>query len=494
MKIRVASNYKIAFILGLFMIAGASAILVIAMTHWGPGLFDLDSFNYLGSARSFASGNGVQIPVSPTSLRPMLNFAPLFAVILAVFEFLGADAMAAARWLNAILFGVNLLLFAVLVFKSTGSRRLTLAASFIFFLSPDLLEAHAWVLSEPLLITFMLSSLLAFVMWQTSHKRVWVVVFCASIGLGVLTKFVAAAIIPPFVILLMLGQARWRTRLAYSFITVLAGLVPFSMWSLRSFLLSDSFHGFTFSYIPLERGNLISAFFTMHTWFVPESLLFGREIFVLLLVIILILTAGFYLYRKAQKEGVKNLTVPLFTALLFVFYLSVVIFAKVMFDHGVGFQDRMFIPLFPFLLVTIVIVAHHIFEDIRPWGRWVVLATIGYLAIISFIGSFVSLPVIYEEGLGWNARRIVSSPALAKLKAISTDPEVQLFNNEPYGMFFHTGQVGNRLKGFPPAEKAYLVLFKIHRDSEHPLPSRYPEELELIAEDEILSIHLFDPN
>ncbi|MEX2162463.1 MAG: hypothetical protein WD751_11195 [Anaerolineales bacterium] len=196
-----------------------------------------------------------------------------------------------------------------------------------------------------------------------------------------------------------------------------------------------------------------------------------------------------------RKLGSTALTVPIFAILLFASYMVLVVFAKTMFDHGIGLQDRMLIPLFPFLLLAVVFIAHRLsIEDQR--GKLLAIAIVGYLAIVSVIGSLSTLPTVYEEGLGWNARNIVTSPAIAELKVIASSPENVLFSNETYGMYFHTKRVGYNLNSFPPAETAdpvYLVLFKVQRNDPHPLPARYTDELKLIIEDNVLSIYLFIP-
>ncbi|MEX2162462.1 MAG: phospholipid carrier-dependent glycosyltransferase [Anaerolineales bacterium] len=251
---------QIPFWAGLISLAVLGVIAVAVVTRWGVGLFDLDSFNYLASARSLAVGNGLQVPVSPTSLRPMLYFAPLLPAVLSVFELAGVDAMDGARWFNAALFGVNLLLFSAIAYGFSRSKVIALAAAFLFLFSADLLVAHSWALSEPLLITFMLASLLAFHIWVKRREFVWVLVLWVCVALAVLTKFVAGALVPVFVLLFWSTNLSRRDKLVYSMGTLLSGLIPFLFWSLRSYLLSASFHGFSFGYVPLGRGNLISAF------------------------------------------------------------------------------------------------------------------------------------------------------------------------------------------------------------------------------------------
>jgi len=484
----------ILFPFAIGIIAALGIVSVLLLTRWGAGLFDWDSFNYLAAARSLANGKGLQIPIGRTALRPMVNFPPLFPAVLSIFELIRIDAMQGAKWLNAVLFGINLSLVASIVWAYTRSKGFAIATAILFLVSADLLKAHSWVLSEPLLICLILSGLLLFKAWKDSRRKVWLSLLFVVIGLAVLTKFVGAALAPAIALLFFMSDLPKRKKLTYATLSILAGLIPFVLWILRTFSLTATLNGYSLNYVPLQRGNLITAFFTFFTWFLPDAWLFGREKIALVLVSIILVGLVFYIVKYGQSGKTSFTPVAVFTVTFAVAYIAIVVTAKMLFDHGIGFQDRMFIPLFPLSLILFMLVAASIRVHFARKVAFLSMLIPIYLAAVFVRDSFVTLPSIYENGLGWNSRAIVTSPAILTLEKLALSSNSILYNNNIFGMYFRTGTVGATLNGFPPEvsqPETYLVIFKIHLNDEHALVGRYRENLDLLIEDDILSIHSY---
>ncbi len=279
----------------------------MALTRRGAGLFDLDSFSYLSSAHNLATGHGLSYPVSPTRNRPLLNFAPLFPILLAGLELLGFPGQVAVRWLNAVLYAANLVLFALVIFQATKSIRLAALSAVLFLLSAELLVAHAWALSEPLLIALSLGSLYAFLRWQQGDHS-WFWAMCCCVALAVATKFVALALIPVYIVFIMLRKPGTGNKLTLSATVMASGLIPFIVLSLRSYWLSKSFHGFSFEFVPLQTGNIDSAVQTLSTWFFPENgyarwtALYAGAFFLLVVMM------AVFLVRRIRKAGGRTLS------------------------------------------------------------------------------------------------------------------------------------------------------------------------------------------
>lgn len=476
-----------------FALVGVAAVLLL--TRWGPGLFDWDSFNYLASARSFAHGSGLRVPISSTVERPLIQFAPFFPVVLSLLEHLPVDLMDAARVFNAVLFGVNLCLFASLVWLYTRSTAYAVASAALFLLAADLVRTHAWLLSEPLLLTFLLAGLLAFRLWELRRQPVWLWLLYACIALAVLTKFAGAALAPALAILFLLSDAPPRKKQFYAAGALLAALIPFLFWTYRTYQLTSTFNGFGIGYVPLQRGNLITAFITLFTWFLPDPWLFGREKIALVLALALLAGLAVLLFRMRRRGDDLALKVAAFAAIFAVVHMAVVIIAKVFLDHGIGFRDRMLIPMFPFFLLTLIVILAHLRGQFPRWGKLAGAAVSLYLAAMLAADAAVVLPPIYENGLGWNSRAIVTSPAIHHLKELASQNAV-VYNNDIFGMYFHTGGVGQGLGNFPPETDfgdAYVAIFKMHLHDEHALLDKYEDLLLPMIEDEILSIHAYRP-
>ncbi len=171
-------------------------------------------------------------------------------------------------------------------------------------------------------------------------------------------------------------------------------------------------------------------------------------------------------------------------------YLGVAATAKMTFDHGIGFQDRMLVPIFPFILASGLVYIHFLYSHRGPWIKFLCLVFLVYLGVQFSTNSLNSWSKIYDQGLGWNSRELTESQALAVLPDLAADPENALFSNNSYGLYFITGEVGYRLEGFPPEgdQPSYLVIFNRNLSGENLLAERYADILSLVAEDPLVSI------
>src|SRR5512133_819025 len=117
----------------LFLFIAIGMFLIRYSTVWGAGLIS-DSFQYAATARNLAHGNGFTLPYGDGELLPMTKYAPLFSILLAGFELFGVGAIFGARILNALLFGVNVILIYLSTKKVTRSEIFSLLTSLFFTL------------------------------------------------------------------------------------------------------------------------------------------------------------------------------------------------------------------------------------------------------------------------------------------------------------------------------------------------------------------------
>jgi len=91
---------------------------VLLATSVGMGVSS-DSIVYVDSARHLADGEGYFTKADCGVKAPVIKWPPLFPMILSTFDILGIDPLLGARWLNAFLFGANILLVGVLIYNLT---------------------------------------------------------------------------------------------------------------------------------------------------------------------------------------------------------------------------------------------------------------------------------------------------------------------------------------------------------------------------------------
>src|ERR671924_1054613 len=135
------NHFARVFFVALIIVMGM--FLVWYSTRWGAGLIS-DTFQYVSSARSFASGNGFSIPYGDGELEPMTKYPPMFPIVLSLFEFAGISALQGARFVNIFLFGVNIPLVFISVRQLTRSYSFSLLASLLLSIAFFLIEVDSW--------------------------------------------------------------------------------------------------------------------------------------------------------------------------------------------------------------------------------------------------------------------------------------------------------------------------------------------------------------
>src|SRR5215208_793039 len=224
---------RLASLIALFLISIAGILLVIKATPNGLGLSD-DSIAYIAGARSMAAGDGYR-EAWLASNQPVTHFPPAFSSVLAFFGSFGIDPLHAARWVNALLFGLNAWLLGILGWRMTPSLSAGLVLAALFVTSSQMFQVHAVAMSEPL---FIFLSLLAFWMFdlyfERDHHWWWLVACGIFVGVAYLTRYAGLALVATFVVALFVLHTDRRKRIVSAGI-FLVGFVPWAIgWSIRN--------------------------------------------------------------------------------------------------------------------------------------------------------------------------------------------------------------------------------------------------------------------
>src|SRR5512141_2421196 len=210
MTIRLSHRFVSFVILSLMSVIGI--LLVLQATPEGLGLSD-DSIGYIAGARSMLAGGGYR-EAWLASDQPVTPFPPAFSAVLASIGHFGLDPLRGARFLNALLFGLNIFLLGVLGWRMLKSLPAGLALAALFLLNDSLLRVHAVAMSEPL---FIFLSLLAFWMCDLYVERdahwLWLLACGIFTGMAYLTRYAGLALLGTFLLALMILHRSWRRRL-----------------------------------------------------------------------------------------------------------------------------------------------------------------------------------------------------------------------------------------------------------------------------------------
>ncbi len=438
----------------LAILGAAGACLVLLNTRLGAYTSD-DTYYYIYPARDLLAGKG---------FHPSYIFAPLFPLALAGLGLLGLDALEAARWLNALLFGVNIFLVGRLARRMSLSEGFSLLAALLVLLSDVLTEAHGWAMSEALSFTFMLLSLdftLAYLARPT--RRMW---WAAALtgALTILTRYAALplAVATAFTVLVY-APGRPLNRLKRALLFGAASLAPIAAYWLRNQLTSGQPVRYQrYFFVPFTRDQLDWFLYHWLSLFVPGRFLRGREIAAGLVFLVIAVAAALLIYHAYRSQWTRVDRSRLNPGL---FLLSAVIGANLLmlfFARGLTeldvFNPRYLTPLLLLFLLLLTALADLVWQVAGTRARLAVVALAGVFLIYYAYRTVDFSRQMQQIGLGYSNIGWHNSETVAYLRQHPELTEDQLVSTGEMGIYFWTGRKPKVISELPDpqAMKEYL--------------------------------------
>jgi hypothetical protein len=141
-----------ALIAAMLILAGSLAgmLLVGYATAHGPGVGG-DATIYLLSAENLLAGNGLGW-MEPGGFHRLDYYPPFFPQAVSVMSLFVGDVVAAARWLNMLLFGSLIALSGAWLYHATHRPLLAGMLSGMLAVSPVLIRVFSWAMAEALFL------------------------------------------------------------------------------------------------------------------------------------------------------------------------------------------------------------------------------------------------------------------------------------------------------------------------------------------------------
>jgi hypothetical protein len=450
MNSRITS--RSAMFVALLLISVIGVILVLQATPEGAGLSD-DSIAYVAGARSMVAGHGYR-EAWLASNQPVTHFPPAFPTVLAFFGFLGIDPLHAARWVNALLFGLNAGLLGILAWRMTPSLTAGLVLAGLFVLCADLLQVHAVAMSEPLFIFLSLLSFWMFDLYFERDQHWWLGACATFVGMAYLTRYSGLALLATFVVALFVLKKGWGQKVITSALFV-AGTLPWILgWTLRNKLVAENATNRTLVWHPITSQNLhmglrtvADAFFSIDAWrkvAIKNPIITQGLIFIILgsvLVWLAIRTWKYLSERQSQASppftpGNKPIgEVISFTTGLYLFaYLASILSSMLLFDAATKFKLRILAPMFVSLLILLVYAGVWMRNKNRP----LVLIVMSIFLVFSAYKQFNTIAEWSKGGVGYASFKWYDSKAMAYLRKLPST--VRIYTDEPAAVYLYTGR------------------------------------------------------
>jgi 4-amino-4-deoxy-L-arabinose transferase-like glycosyltransferase len=448
---------RLASFIALALIALIGMTLIIRATPNGLGLSD-DSIAYIAGARSMVDGNGYR-EAWLASNGPVTHFPPAFSSVLAFFGFLGIDPLRGARWVNALIFGLNAWLLGILAWRMTPSLTAGLVLAALFVFSSEMFQVHAVTMSEPL---FIFLSLLSFWMFDLHFERrgggegwLWLIACGMFVGMAYLTRYAGLALAATFIVALLILHNGWKKKLLSTGI-FLASVIPWALaWSIRNRLIAGNTTNRAFAWHPLTSEQIQPGLRVFSEFLIPieswrqailkTGLIEGLIVLVLGVVLVWVMMTGWKYLSKTQtltpdpspkgrgKQPAKE--VISFTTGLYIFaYLASIVASMLMFDAATRFRLRILAPVLVSLLILLV--AYGVWVRSRQREVVVVLALL-FLGV-SIYRQSQTVNAWSKSGLGYASFQWYDSKAMDFLSELPQD--VMIYTNEPGAVYLYTGR------------------------------------------------------
>ncbi|MGH9190770.1 MAG: hypothetical protein ACRD0Q_12225 [Acidimicrobiales bacterium] len=431
---KAASPAAVA-ILGIPAAVGTLALIVV--TRLGP-YASPDSVFYVGVARRLVDGRGF---VAPPGTPPIGSFPPLFPLLLAGLGSLGLDPLDAAGWINPVIFGLTVLLVAVVVARHTGSLPAGLVAGLLVLGALELMKLSSSALSEPLFILLSLASL-ATLAAHLDRPRTW----CLGVAMGlasaaVLTRYAGLAV-PLAGAAALAGAGRRRHTAAFAVLPLLpaAGWLAWAGGAHRPLRLH-----------PFGVHESLIGIGALSRWVLPETVPWPVRFWATVLGCAALVAAGAAIAVLARTRGrpprPSNLTLVLLA--FGIAYVVVVVGYRVVLDETGRFDSRLLAPvhIVAVVLAVAAVARHKPPRSLTAAG----LAVVGVMLVQAGVWTARGLG---DQGIGrrgYSAAAWRNSSVVAEIARL--DAGVPVYSNGADAVFLLTGRTTATL----PATTDYLT-------------------------------------
>lgn len=442
----------------LALLGASGVLMVLAGTRWGAGITP-DSTVYIGSARSLVAGRGLTVPFVWGESAALTLHAPLFPTLLAGLGTFGLDPLDGARWLNAALFGANILLVGYVVYRASGGSSLAaIFGSSLVLTSVDMLTFHSMAMTEAM---FSFVSLFGLVLLAGSFERPRLLLPSAvTVALAVLTRYPGVVLIFVGVVALLFLNDREpaRARLGKAAMFAAVSLLPIGLWVLRNIYVGGSAGARELAVHPITLQHIASGLLTMSAWVVPVRIpgVPGPMRHALVLAMLAAgLTLGILLARQGRghrdADGQQLRVFPALLGLFVLGYAGLLVVYISFLDQWRGATgpslDRRIMSVYFIPVALLVLLKGHSLLRAARGNGWVRGAAL-FLCVV-FAGSYLvrgaaMVARSHADGVeGFSDKAWRESEAIAWVRALPAD--VRVYSNGADAIYILTERPAERI-------------------------------------------------
>jgi hypothetical protein len=346
-----------------------------------------------------------------------------------------------------------------------------------------------------------LGTILVLARYLKETNRKWLVLAAVLAASVFLTRYVGLSLILAVLIVIFLSQFDLKRKFVDALLFGSVAVLPIALWTLRGYLLTATLNDRVIQFHPLTEKNYLSAINVIYEWFLPAALV-DRSLKLLLLLsglvvlgtLICLLSAYKGRWSTLAKSLVQNNEIVTLHITYLFTYGAMIIVSKTWVDADIGLSDRMLSPMLVSLLILFVVLLSYLWTNAEK-ARFVVAVVALGLVAYYLSGTVVSVPRFHQGGIGIARRGWNRSEPVQTLRSYSSFP---IYTNSISSLYLWSDRAGYNIRDFEllkekgTDKKVLLVIFRNLPPGGERL-NRLLDGLDLLQEDQILSIYAFGP-
>jgi uncharacterized membrane protein len=443
----------------LILIASLLAVLLSAYaTAGGPGVGS-DATIYLLSAQSLLDGQGLGW-MEPTGFHRLDYYPPFYPISVAFSTLLFVDLIAAARWLNILLFAGLAAFLGAWFYLVSRKPLLSGLLSGVLAVSPVLIGVAVWAMSEPVFLLTGFAGLGLLAAYIRRPHPLYLILAALLTGLSFLSRYLGIAFILTGALVVLLAPADRSTsgwkRVGSSLAFGALAVLPMAIWLALDFFLSGTIGGRASmpadQYLPRFFGTFRALEPIVLFWLLPESIANRLPVVLRMLLFLLPWAAlaglGLWIrsrYLRSKDEHATGLSglahLALLMGLFILVYLPVLAALQAVIYPPVALDLRMLSPVHVAVIVLAFALVAMAESLLAPRRRWVsiiiVVAACGVFGVYALRGGLVAREY-HRTGIGYSASSWQQSPLIEVVRALPAD--VPLITNDKAAILLLVGR------------------------------------------------------
>lgn len=435
-------------LLPIVALAFIGVLTVLLTTRFGIGITP-DSTVYVDAARNLADGRGLTALTASGESKPLTHYPPLYPSVLASLSINGLS-IESARWLNALLFGANILLVGLILSRyAKDSFWLPVLASFLMLTAPDIAGIHTLALTEPLFLFFTLTGLILLAAYVDSQNRALLVGCAIAAAVALLTRYVGIVLVfTGTAALLVLNGRSVRRKLADTITFAAVACLPMAWWAIRNHQVAAEATDRSLVFHPIKLGQIVSGVSTVSSWLLLGKVRADvRAIgFMIEIVIIAAVVAHLFVRRTSRVKGCAQAIspglqkLPHLLSIFIVFNLAFLIFTASFVDADTVLDDRSLVAVHVAVLILIPVLAWRLYRSSTLSRNM----RVGFvIAALVFAGSYSLRTVSWfartrGEAQGYASRTWQKSETIEQIRMLPQGTPI--YSNGYDAIYYLTGR------------------------------------------------------